>query len=94
MSVGKRTSDAREQPAATLCLPQTVSCLTELVALNGFEQWCCYHGSYYRLTIINFTSIRMSPSGPCAQVSGIATGRIGVPIAPRNLMHAPKKANS
>ncbi|BCH03974.1 hypothetical protein MesoLj131b_59730 [Mesorhizobium sp. 131-2-5] len=26
--------------------------------------------------------------------SGIATGRIGVPVAPRSLMQAPKKANS
>jgi hypothetical protein len=26
--------------------------------------------------------------------SGIATGRIGAPVAPRSLMQAPKKANS
>jgi len=28
------------------------------------------------------------------QLSGIATGRIGAPVAPRSLMQAPKKANS
>lgn len=31
---------------------------------------------------------------PRRQESGITTGRIGEPVAPRSLMQAPKKANS
>jgi hypothetical protein len=38
--------------------------------------------------------LRSSVTVDPAHRSGIATGRIGAPVAPRSLMQAPKKANS